>query len=165
MKIEEREGQFVIVDFNEREAYAIACKVEKDGIWFYGQLLEVIADTETKMIIEHLINDERKHLAFFAERLAHLQTEEEEGFEEDNLLKDIDFGMFQPYQNMENIGEIVDDLKKALRLGITVENKSIQFYETCKEQVSDAGTQEELEHIVKEEAKHKATLEHILDKL
>ncbi len=42
MKIEEREGKLVIVDFNELEAYKVASKIEKDGIRFYDNLIQKI---------------------------------------------------------------------------------------------------------------------------
>ncbi|MBN1794360.1 MAG: ferritin family protein [Candidatus Omnitrophica bacterium] len=163
MKIEERGDQFIIVDFNEREAYTIACRIEEEGIRFYGKLLEAVADPQAKGVIEHLIREERRHLAFFTECLSVLEEGGDEGFEEDTLLKNIDFGIFQPYEAMGDLGQIVDNLKKALRLGIAVENKSIQLYETCQGRISDPATREELKRIACEEAKHAAALEKILN--
>ena len=35
MKIVEQDGKLAITDFNEEEAYEIACNIEKEGIKFY----------------------------------------------------------------------------------------------------------------------------------
>ncbi len=162
MKIEEKHGQFVITDFNEFEAYRIAAKIEKDGVWFYGKLLECASDEATKNALNFLIEEERKHLKFFEECLGKLRQEKEDASEESDLLTSMDFGIFQPYQGMDEVCKVAGDRKKALSLGILVEDKSISFYEACKTHVKSSETKEALEKIIADEQNHKKELEKVL---
>ncbi|UCG35746.1 MAG: ferritin family protein [Candidatus Omnitrophota bacterium] len=162
MKIELKHGQFVITDFNEFEAYRIASKIEKDGMRFYSKLFECAKDAATKKALEFLIVEEKKHLNFFEDCIDKLRQVKEDTTEESDLLTTMDFGIFEPYQNMVEACKIVDDKKKAFNLGILVEERSVSFYETCKKHVSSSETKEALDNIIADEKQHKKELEKML---
>lgn len=163
MKIQERGDKFVIVDFNELEAYKIATKIEKDGIRFYENLCEGIKDEDVKDKMKLLLQEERKHLNLFEDRLYDVRQRVEDSFEEDDLLSYMEYGIFQPYQSIENMGEKIDDVKKALRLGIIVEEKSIKFYQVCNDNVFSSETKKELQGIIEEEKRHKTLFENMIN--
>jgi rubrerythrin len=162
MKIKQSNGKLNIVDFNEFEAYKVACKIEEDGISFYKNLCSSIKNKLVKEKLEYLLQEEKKHLKFFDGRLSEIGSED--GFEEDDLLKYIDYGIFQPYQDMKEMKDLVEDVVRALDLGILMEDKSIKFYQACRDKVSSSKAKAELENIIDEENRHRVLLEEMLDK-
>ena len=162
MKIELKQGQFVITDFNEFEAYRIASKIEKDGMRFYSKLFDCTKDADTKKALEFLMVEEKKHLKFFEDCLGKLREEKEDTSEENDLLASMNFGIFEPYQSMVEACKIVEDRKKALNLGILVEERSINFYETCKNYIKSPETKNALDNIIADEKQHKKELEKVL---
>lgn len=167
MKIEARDDKLVIVDFNEFDAYRIACKIEKDGISFYTQLSASVENTQTKEILEFLLAEEKKHLKIFEAQLDRLRQSKEDIGEDDDLLTSMDLGVLQPYQDLNDLGKIVADATKAkaLRLGIAIEDQSIRFYNACSLNVSLNETKGELANIIAQEKRHKTLLERILGTL
>ena len=165
MRIEEKNGTLSVVDFDAFDALRIACEIEKDGVWLYEKIKNSIKDEQIKRAFEFLIGEEKKHLSLFEDLVAQLRTTQDDVNEEDDLLSSMDFGIFQPYQSLAELENIVTSPTKALRLGVLVEDKSIQFYQACSQKVSDAGSQTELVGIIGEEKKHKALLQKILDGL
>lgn len=165
MKIQEKNGGLVIVDFNELEAYKIASKIESDGISFYTNLSSGIKNKKIQETVNSLIQEEREHLKFFQEKLSVKNQSVEDGFEDDDLLAYMDYGIFKPYQDVKQMKDLIYDTQKALNLGIMVEDKSIKFYQACQRSVDSADTKKELGNIIKEEEKHKANLEGLLNQL
>jgi rubrerythrin len=159
MKIEAQGDKLVVVDFDVFDALRISCKIERDGMEFYQQLASSVAKQDVKETLELLLGEEKKHLAFFEDSLQRLRDKKEDAGEEDDLLTTMDYGIFSSYPNATELEQILNDMQKAMRLGIAIENKSIQFYEACREKVSDSGTKEGLAHIIAEEKKHKALFE------
>jgi rubrerythrin len=53
--------------------------------------------------------------------------------------------------------------KKAFKLGVAIEDKSIQFYQACKNSIIAEDTKRELDSIISEEKKHKALFESLLE--
>lgn len=162
MKLAIENNEIVISDFSAIEAYKIACAIEKDGLSFYKRLREDERNVEVMQSLDFLIDEENRHLAVFEARLAELRNQSEEDFEDDDLFACIDYGIFEPYENIDNLAEYLDDISKALRLGIKSEDKAISFYKACLKDVSSSEAKEELEKIIKEEIKHKKILEEIL---
>jgi rubrerythrin len=70
----------------------------------------------------------------------------------------MDFGIFKPDQGSLELENISDNILKVLRLGVSVEDKSIKFYGACQENVSSQDTKRELANIIAEEKKHKDLL-------
>lgn len=159
MRIEEKNGNLVITDFNELEAYKIACKIEADGIHFYKRLLDAITEDKSRNSLGFLLKEEVKHLDYFNKQLFRISEEEGETFEGDDLLSSMNYGIFQPYESMSSLSKILDNPKKALHLGIIIEEKSIGFYEKIRDKVSGDKTKTEVSNIIKEEIKHKKLLE------
>ncbi len=160
MRVEEVKGELVIVDFDEMEAYKIACKIEKDGIEFYQRLLSKLTpeNDKAKKILSFLLNEEYEHLKFFEESLFRLRQKKEEDSEDEDILTSMDYGIFSAYQNIKELQAILDEPAKALRLGIAIEEKSIKFYECCRGHVTSGEVKQELAVIIDEEAKHKEVL-------
>lgn len=165
MKIEEIKGGLVITDFNELEAYKIACKIEKDGIDFYEWILRSEKDEASRKELNILLKEEREHLKLFEGYLAEARQDVEDGFEEDDLLSYLDYEIFQPFQSVTNLANKIDDSKKALRLGIAIEERSVKFYKVCREKVSSVQTKKELSNIIEEEKRHKRRFEDMLSRL
>ena len=165
MRIEEKNGNLVITDFNELEAFKIASKIEKDGIHFYEKLAGRVTSMRVRDTLNVLATQERDHLEFFEGELFKLRERQDDRFEEDDLLTSIDYGIFQPYQGIGELEKALDAPRKALRMGIIIEEKSIRFYESCRDRVSSRGTKEGLVRIIEEEREHKRLLEDMLDNL
>jgi len=165
MRIEEKSGDLVITDFNEREAFTIASKIERDGIHFYEKLAERVTSKRVRDTLNVLAIQEHDHIEFFEGELFKLRDQEHDPFEEDDLLTSIDYGIFQPYQSIEELEKVLDAPRKALHMGIVIEEKSIRFYESCSGRVSSRGTKAGLVRIIEEEREHKRLLEDMLDNL
>lgn len=163
MKIEEKADKLIITDFSDLEAYKIAVTIEKNGIFFYEKLAAQQIGEKDKETILFLLGEERKHLKFFETLLNKVRSEKESNEDED-LLESFDYGIFWPYENMEDVPGIVQDKAKALKLAALVENKSVEFYSKCRENVSAQETKRELEKIIEEEKKHKALFAAMLEK-
>lgn len=165
MKIEQKGDEFVITDFDELETYKIAAQIEKGGIEFYENLLESVGDAGIEDKIKFLINEERKHLKFFEGRLYEIGKGKEDGFEEDNLLSYIEYGIFDFYKSIKDMGDVISDVKKAMQLAIFAEEDSVRFYKACGNKVTSPKTKDELQVIIEEEKKHKALFEKLLNEI
>jgi rubrerythrin len=154
MKIESKGDKFVITDFNDIEAYKLACKIEKDGIYFYKKLKENSDDKGIKEMFDFLIAEENNHLKFFEDCLYELRESEEDRDEDNDLLESFNYGIFNFTKDIKELEEIVNMPKKALKLGELAERRSIKFYRACQDQVSERRVKDELENIIGEEIKH-----------
>lgn len=164
MKIEEKEGELLITDFNQLEAYKIACKIEKDGIEFYEGILNKEKNDNIKKELSFLIKEEKEHLKFFEGCRFEAGQDIKDGFEEDDVLNYMDYGIFEPYRHIAGLADKIDDEKKALRLGVAIEEKSIKFYKACRAEVSSLQTKRELSNIIEEEKRHKMRFEDMLSR-
>lgn len=162
MKIVQRQDKFIIVDFSEFEAYRIAGKIEKDGIDFYEKISQETDNRQIQEKLEFLLGEERRHLGFFEDQLFRIRQKKEDTAEDNDLLTSMDFGIFQPYQNIENLSAKLDNAKKTLRLGIVIEDNSIKFYNACLDGVKDNATKKEIKNIIAEERRHKELLEGLI---
>ncbi|MFC1807162.1 ferritin family protein [Candidatus Omnitrophota bacterium] len=165
MHIEEKDGRLAVVDFNEFGAYKIASKIESDGMRFYQDLQNKAKRDIIKSMAAMLADEEKRHLRFFESSLSRLQQEGEDEFEEDDILRSIDYGIFTSGQQTQDVESLLNDPSKTVRFAIGVESKTIQFYESCKECITDIRVKEELDNIIEEEKKHKRMLEELLKKL
>ena len=158
MRVKEKDGDMIITDFSEIEAYKIACKIESDGLHFYKKLREKVKDEKAKETIDFLLEEEKEHLRIFEKMLFDVREKQEDAFEEDDLLSSMDYGIFKPYENIENLENILNDQKRAINLGLAIEDKCIIFYEACKNMVKDEKTKEAISKIIKDEYKHREQL-------
>ena len=164
MKITQKGDEFVITDFNEIEAYRIARKIEEDGLRFYEGIMSEVDNEAVKDKIRILMSEERKHLRFFDDHLYKLDPNAAD-FEGDNILNYMDYGIFEPYKDIEGLGKKLDDVKMALKLGIKVEDNSVKFYQSALDRVASEGAKEGLKDIIEEEKKHKQLFESILEEV
>lgn len=165
MKIEEMKDEFVITDFNELEAYKIACKIEKDGIDFYEMISRSEKNEASRKELRFLIKEEEEHLKFFEGCLFDIREKIEDKFEEDDLLGYMDYEIFQPYQSIKGLADKIEDAKKTLHLGVLIEEKSIKFYKACRDKVLSLSAKRELSNIIEEEKRHKRRFEDMLSRL
>lgn len=165
MKVQEKGDELVITEFNELEAYKIASKVENDGIEFYKKILLNIKDDKTKEGFTFLLKEEEKHLKLFQGYLFQLRKNIEDGFEEDDILNYLDYDIFYPYQEIKELANVFTDIKKALRLGIIIEEKSVRFYGACREHIQNKAVKGELDNIIGEEKRHKQLIQEILNNI
>lgn len=161
MRIQEKNGNFVITDFNDMEAYKIACKIEEDGVFFYKKILDKTKNKESKRILNALINEEEKHLRFFEELLFKLEESGENSWEGDDLLSEMDYGIFKPYDNAKAIDSILDNPEEIVKLAILIEDKSIKFYDYCKDNIKNKNAKKEISSIISEENGHKKLIKEI----
>lgn len=151
MRIEEKGGRLVVVDFDDVEACKIACRIERDGIAFYEGLAGRSAGSGARRALGELAREERDHLDFFRGELERLRAEKEDRFEEDDLMDSLDYGVFQPYRDL---AEALDSPAKALRLAQLVEERTVHFYEACRARVGSGAARRELGRIIEEERAH-----------
>ncbi len=165
MRIEEKDGKLVIVDFDEFDAYKIALNVEKSGLDFYEKLAQETKDEKLKGTLKFLGREENEHIRYFQDALTRLREEKEDPEEDNDLLDAMSFGIIQPYLNhIEDVEQIVNDPKEALKLGILIEQRSIEFYQSCLEKVSGEETKKELSKIIEEEKYHKSLFQELLSR-
>ena len=162
MKISEKNGKLVVTGFDAGEAYRIAERLEQDGILFYGKLAEQVKAPEVKETLEFLAAAETEHLNFFQDCLVRLREAGRDDSEDDDMAQSLDAGIFTSYQDAANLAGILTDIKKALKLGILVEDKSIKFYRLCRENISESRVMAALQNIIEEEQRHKQLLESLL---
>lgn len=151
MRVEERSGALVVVDFNELEAYKIAMRIESDGIAFYEALAGRVSDGSARHAVLSLAREERDHLDFFRGELERIKGAKEDPFEEDDLATALDYGIFAPYRDL---AAAVRDPRKALTLGVLVEERTAQFYAACRDRVSSEDAKRALDRILAEERAH-----------
>ena len=161
MKIEDKNGILVIVDFNDLEAYKIARKVEKDGIAFYKKLLDLAINDKTRAVLEALLEEEKKHLKFFEDMMFSIR--EEEWIEkEDDLLDDLNYGIFPDNIPELEVSQFLDKPEKAVGLGIVMERRTIEFYQACRKKVLNEKAKKEIGKIIEKESEHKNILQGLL---
>jgi len=165
MKIENKNNTLVITDFDEIEAYIIACKIEEDGIHFYKKMRERERSPEVIKIIDFLIKEEQKHLKLFTSRLYELRENSDNDYDENDLLTSADYGIFKPYNDAEGLEKAINNEKRALSLGVIIENKSIEYYTVLLKSVSDKKAKSEIANIIEEEKHHKELLESLIKKI
>ncbi|MDD5556665.1 MAG: ferritin family protein [bacterium] len=161
MRIEERDGAFVVADFSGTEAFRIACAIERDGARFYDALARAVTDPGVRSTLEFLAGQEREHLAFFGRELERERARAGDPFEEDDLLASLESGVFGPLREMRDPGAAVARPAEALRMALAVEERSILFYGCCRERLGKE-PREALARIIDEERRHKALIEEML---
>ena len=162
MKIEDVNGKLEITEFDEFDAYRIACTVEKEGIRFYEKLWECTKAPEAKRTLRFLIDEERDHLRFFEECLFDLRREKEDVSEENDIFQAMDFGIFQPFKEMREMCAMIDSPGKALSLGVIVEEHAVSFYEACRVHIAAEKVKRELDVIIRQEKEHREKLKSLL---
>lgn len=154
MKVDFSKDEIKVFDFDELEAYRIARKLERDGVYFYTRMRDEVLQPEIREVVEMLISDEKKHLSLFEEKVEHL-CREQKVLDEDETLADIlDSHVMDIMKDSEQITNILCDPQEALRLGISTEKRSISFYNNLMQNTSDESGRDALAQIIREEEEH-----------
>ena len=93
MKVKDTGEGIQIYDFNPVEALKIARKLEREGIKFYGKLLEKTDDPKVKEALTFLKGEEEEHLRIF-EKLLEREDAEAVDDDGDDLFESVDDGVF-----------------------------------------------------------------------
>mgnify|MGYP000195898769 CR=1 FL=1 len=154
MKIEEINGNLSVVDFAEIEAYKIACAIEKEGMKFYKKLHTSSAYEKVREVLDKMIKEEEKHFKYFSTLLQEAKKIGTDNLEEDNLLQHMDYGVFQPYKSIAELDVVLDKPSMALKLAKKVEEKSVQFYKMCLNNLKSQDAKNAVKKILDEEIAH-----------
>ena len=145
--------------FKIEEVYQFAVTIEQGGFDFYEKLIQACDITRVKNELKFLRDEEAQHKAFFQGELRKKGKGEVTlgpgiaGVLEEEFLKPMnDF-----YQAKK-----ITKTAEALRFGVAVEQKTIDFYGDLRKQSQDAAFLRDLDAIIAEEKKHKQKLNIIL---
>ena len=157
MKVKDTGEGLQIYDFNPVEALKIACKLEREGIKFYGKLLAKADDPKVKEALAFLKGQEEEHLRIF-EKLLSREDAEAVDDDGDDMFDNVDDGVFLLPQEED----LAADFDYALEMGVTIEKKSLAFYlEVVKHTESEEG-KNTIKKIIGEERKHWEELKRLL---
>lgn len=164
MRVDFSGDEIQIYDFNELEAYQIARKMEADGIYYYSRMLDEVLKPKVTEVVEMLVRDERIHLSHFDEKveeLARTRGVEDEG---DTLADIVDSNVLDILKDSGHVADILCDPQEAVRLAISVEKRSILFYNQILKNTRDEKGRAALQELVNEERDHLTKLEGLLRK-
>jgi rubrerythrin len=157
MKVKDTGEGIQIYDFNPVEALKIARKLEREGIKFYGMLLEKADDPKVKEALTFLKGQEEEHLRIF-EKLLEREDADAVDDDGDDILESVDDGVFHLPQE----SDLAADFDHALELGVTIEKRSLAFYlEVVKHTESEEG-KNTIKKIIGEERKHWEELKRLI---
>ena len=111
-----------------------------------------------------MLQEEKKHLKLFEDKIFEIRKDTEDGFEEESIADFLDSKVFAPFDSLKNLDKYLTDKNKALKLGIAIEKNSISFYQACLANAQNNQTKKDLELLIKEENSHLAILENLLTK-
>ena len=154
MKIDFSSDEIKIFDFDELEAYRIARKLEKDGVYFYTRMRDEMLQPEIRDVVKMLISDEKKHLSLFEEKVEHLCRERKVLDEDETLADIVDSHVMDTLKDSEQVANILCNPQEALKLGISTERRSISFYNNLMQNTSDEPGRDALAQIIHEEEEH-----------
>jgi rubrerythrin len=147
-------------DHSVEDMYQIAVHIEQGGYDFYSQIAERSENPRVKNEVIFLRNEEAKHKAFFHKQLSSrgvAASAELSG----ELKSWLDREFVNPMNQVLQSRDITRN-EEALQLGVRLEQKTIDLYETLKAQISEVSVQEDLQAIIDEEHSHKKKLNLLL---
>ena len=145
--------------FPIEEVYQFAVTIEQSGFDFYNRLIEASDNTRVKNELKFLRDEEAEHKAFFQGELRKKGKGEVAlgsgltGILQDEFLKPMD-----EFYRAKKIAKA----EEALRFGMAVEQKTIDFYADLRRQSKDPGLAKDLDAVIAEEKRHKQKLNIIL---
>jgi rubrerythrin len=142
------------------EAYSLAITIEDEGYKFYDALAEKAESVQAKNELNYLRDEEKKHKAMFEKCLK--DSGEEYKRDESSVLHCwADEEIIKPMADALNANTPATS-SEALRLGVQLEGKTIEFLESMKQAVKDKESLDAIKTVIKEEKKHKKRLNIIL---
>lgn len=164
MKVDFSGDEIKISDFDELEAYRIARKLEEDGIYYYSRMKDEVLKPKIRDVIEMLIGDERKHLDLLEKRVEELAHKHDMVDEGETLADIIDAKVMDVLKDSERVADILCSPQEAIRLGISVEKRSIAFYNEILKSTQDKTGRAAIEELMREEQDHLKKLEGLVRK-
>ena len=146
--------------FGIEEMYQFAVTVEQGGYDFYGKLIDTCENTRVKNELKFLRNEEALHKAFFLGELKKKKSKGEVVLSP-GLKGVLDAEFVRPMDEFYAAKKIAHT-DEALRFGVALEQKTIDFYGDLRKQTGDAAFLKDLDAIIEEEKKHKQKLNIIL---
>lgn len=164
MKVDFSGDEIRIFDFDQLEAYRIARKMEEDGIYYYSRMKEETLKPEIRDVVEMLLADERNHLRLFEQKVEELAQERGIPDEGEDLVDIVDSKVMDVLKESGRVADILCNPQEAIRLGISVEQRSIAFYQRMLEHTRDTSGKAALKDLIEEERDHIRKLEGLLRK-
>ena len=157
------------VKFNADEIFAMAERIEENGVKFYNKAAEKIGNEEAKRMFKKLASFEETHKAKFAEMRSKLKADQKEStaFDPDNQVH-----LYLKAAADGHIFDLTDDgsdvlsgdvkAEAVIRRAIGFEKDSIVFYEGLKGMVPKHLGAEAIPEIIREEMAHVTILAGLL---
>ena len=141
------------------EVYQFAVSIEQGGFEFYEKLIQATDNTRVKNELKFLRDEEARHKAFFQEELRKKgRAEAALGSALAGVLQEEFVRPMDDFYRSAKISNTVE----ALRFGIALEQKTIDFYTDLRRQAKDPAFLKDLDAVIAEEKKHKQKLNIIL---
>jgi rubrerythrin len=145
--------------FPIEEVYQFAVAIEQGGFEFYEKLIQASDNTRVKNELKFLRDEEAQHKAFFQGELR--GKGKAEAALGSGLAGVLQEEFVQPMDRFYREAK-VGSTREALRFGIALEQKTIEFYGDLRRQSKDLAFLKDQERIIAEEKKHKQKLNIIL---
>jgi len=157
MKVKSNGDEIQIHDFNAKEAFKLARKLESEGISFYKKVLNMVKDPKAKEVLLYLLGEEEDHLQLFEQMV---EREDPEALDDsgEDVLDILDTGVFA----LPKDEALTTDLDKALQLGINIEKRSLAFYLEMVKHTDNEEGKVALKKIIDEEKKHWEELKRLI---
>ncbi len=154
MKVDFSGDEIQIFDFDELEAYRIARKMEEDGVYYYSRMKEEALKPQIREVLEMLIKDERKHVSLFERKVEELARKHNVLDEEETLTDIVDSKVMDILKDPKLVADILCNPQEALKLGISVERRSISFYNEILQNTQDKTGRAAINELIGEEQEH-----------
>jgi len=149
--------------FTAQDILDIAIRLEKNGEKTYRDARQHTPDAQLKTLLDWIAQEEHNHARWFTELKNRLiQGEDHHLMAELSraLVEDVVQG--QSFSLQEVDFETIDTPDKMIRTFIGFEEDTITFYEILKTFINDTAIADQLEQIIVEEKRHKATFRELL---
>jgi rubrerythrin len=146
--------------FQAEDIYRMAITIEQGGFDFYNKIIDASDNQRVKNEMRFLRDEEGRHKAFFLKQLTDKGAAADKKIDP-GLQKLLDSEFLTPLEDLYK-GKKVGNNAEALRFGMDIEQKTVDFYSALKDRQTDAAFGKDLDVIIDEERKHKQKLNIIL---
>ncbi len=146
--------------FSAKEIFDIAIQLEKNGESVYRKAMERITDTDLKILLAWISDEEIKHADWFSELKQSVESGSENPVADEmgRMLLNEMVGN-QSFSLKEVDFDSLDQLNDLISVFVEFEKDTILFYEMLQPFVQDAKTLDHLKKIIDEENHHIKLLE------
>ena len=140
---------------NLSKIIGMAIKMEEDGIDFYQEAAKDTSHPFGSKMFLSFAEDEKRHLTVLRDILADLKLSDFNRFFEEKTPREKIKTVFREVKNeiREKIAANPDELK-ALKIGMDMESKSIEFYQGALEKTQDTHQKDFFTRLIAEEREH-----------